>query len=383
MQHLTGTQSCASLWMHDPLADPNTGIGRYTTEMLRRLVQIPNTQWFFYSTEEFTLPFETEGNVLLRSLRVGRGYLATLAAQAIYSIWSQQDNVTTFWSPRHHLPLLQGSSRRVLTIHDLIWWRVPETLSTPRRLLERFLMPASIKRATDVIAVSHSTARDIRACVKPDPITRIAVIREASSLSTRTIPSPKSKKPTQPFILSVAPAEPRKNLLRLIDAYALARAGKPNLPRLLLAGNGGRQRKIAEARIAQLGLSKSVEFVDSPTDSQLIELYSRCLVLISVSLYEGFNLPVLEAQSFGRCVIASNNSGTKETAGKGGQLVDPNSTEEIAKALIELSEDEQRRQYYETLAKQNASQFDWKIAAVETAAVLLGRNLNTSEAARL
>src|SRR5690606_7399518 len=105
-----------------------------------------------------------EGDVTVRCGNVERGMMSTAFAQLAFPLWARSDRVDLFWSPRHHLPLLLGRRiRRVVTIHDMVWARCPETMRRSGRLLERLLMPPALRSADRIIAVSQATAADIAA----------------------------------------------------------------------------------------------------------------------------------------------------------------------------------------------------------------------------
>ena len=111
-----------------PLAHPFTGIGRYTESILKRLVQMGH-QWYLYSDRPLTPRFPIGDRVQLRVGKASPGSAMSLFySQLVFPRWARGDCVDLFWSPRHHLPLgLPARVAGVVTVHDLVWKRYPET----------------------------------------------------------------------------------------------------------------------------------------------------------------------------------------------------------------------------------------------------------------
>jgi hypothetical protein len=145
-----------------PLAHPHTGIGRYTESLLKRLVESGH-QWFLYSDRAITPRFPTDDRVQIRTGNTRPGSpLSLFYSQLVFPRWARGDCVDLFWSPRHHLPLrLPMSVKGVVTVHDLVWKRFPETMQGKNKWLERGLMGPSLRKAAGIIAVSRFTASEI------------------------------------------------------------------------------------------------------------------------------------------------------------------------------------------------------------------------------
>lgn len=232
-------------------------------------------------------------------------------------------------------------------------------------LLDATLMPPSLRKAHAIIAVSESTRNDI-ACFYPRLADRIRVIPEAAFLHGGPPDSPPVR---EKEILFVGTFEARKNLNRLLNAFALLREDERISHRLLLAGRNGWKVDV-EGTIEHLRLGDRVSIIDPGSDDDLAALYARCDFFVLPSLYEGFGLPILEALSFGKPVITSSVSAMPEVTGQAGLLVDPYSVDEIHRAMRKLICD---RELYEGLASRAAAQagkFSWDDAASATLDVL-------------
>jgi len=157
----------------------------------------------------------------------------------------------------------------------------------------------------------------------------------------------------------VGTREPRKNLLRLIEAW------KPlqSQIELLIAGESGWD---TTENVQEVGL----RFLGQVSDEELSVLYAEAELFAYPSLYEGFGLPILEAFHHGTPVVTSNNSGMIEVAGNAAELVDPLDVSSITKAIEKIlseSNDDQKKRLQRMIIRQQM--FSWKKVARETLAV--------------
>ena len=294
-----------------PLAHPRNGIGRYTTELLRRLTQSSDHKWFLYGGHTQDNAWLDLESVHWRTYHSSYSGLNLLLAQANFQNWARKDQLDVFWSPRHHLPLLLRSIPCVLTIHDCVWHQRPDTMQLHRLITERLLTPASLRLASKIIAVSKATEADL-VSFYPTLQPKIHVIHEASSL--HPIDSSSALRP--PYMLFVGTVEPRKNLQRCLQALAKLKATNSELPHLVIAGGRGWKMEPIHRSVTALGLQQQVEYVGTADDAELTALYAGCDFLVFPSLYEGFGLPIIEAMLFGKPVITSNIS-SMPSAGRG------------------------------------------------------------------
>lgn len=278
--------------------------------------------------------------------------------------------------PSHVLPLrrLNSLPPAVVTIHDLGYIYEPQA----HPLLQRFYLLAgtrwSVHAATRVIAVSAATARDVVELAGGDP-QRVRVIYEAGASNVRPTTAAQVALRSRlnlpdRYALYVGTLQPRKNLARLVDAYArlverdmadfdLVLAGRIT-PHLAGLAEGIRRGPLA-GRVHLLG------YVD---EADLPALLAGALCFCFPSLHEGFGLPVLEAQQVGVPVMTSNNSSLPEVAGDAAILVDPLDVEAMAQAMLDLSRDDDLRARLIAAGHANVQRFSWDKAAAETLAVL-------------
>ena len=249
--------------------------------------------------------------------------------------------------------------RSVVTVYDLASVHFPEAYPARLLRLQRRAL-AGARRGDRVIAISECTKSDLvrHAGV---PAEKIAVIPLASRYAPQE-PLPRSARDT---LLFVGAMNERKNLGRLLDAYALARSRGVNCP-LVLAGPEGAHGSLLRERAARLGLSEHVRFAGYSDEQALADLYARAVAVLLVSLYEGFGLPLVEGMSFGTPSVAANLSSLPEVVGDAGILVDPLQAEEIAQAMVSISLKEDLWTQLSRRAASRARIFSWRQTARRT-----------------
>jgi glycosyltransferase involved in cell wall biosynthesis len=261
----------------------------------------------------------------------------------------------------------------VVSVHDVSFLEHPEFFTTPHAYQLRYTVRRTIRSAARVLTPSEFSRRSIMKAYGLDE-RNIVVVPNAVSAEFR----PRGREQASanieerfgipsPFILTVGDLQPRKNQEGLIRAFADLIRYYPNLPhRLVLVGqeswHGSRVRKAA----ARSGLGERIHFTDFVSDEDLLRFYTACEVFVFPSLYEGFGLPILEAMACGRAVACSNTSAMPEVADAAAILFDPNSTEEMTRALRDLVLDQELRARVERLGLQRAAAFSWRKTARKT-----------------
>lgn len=320
-----------------PLVKRRTGVGNYVYTLLNALCEgHPEAEFYLYSNNDIHFP--PHANVTLRP-RCGR-------TRGLF--WQnlelprrmRADGIDVYWGTNGFVPVV-GRRRipAVVTIHGLAERFAPETMQPLVRWSRRLMHPASARAARYLVCASGATAADMarlygvtaRAVVHPPIAARfrrpdaaeIARVRTAHALPDR-------------FLLAVGTLEPRKNIARLVAAaLSLREAGVP-VPLIVHAGGGGwlrNQSKDVMAAGERAGVVHRLGFVPS---EDLPGLYGASMAFIMPSLYEGFGMPVLEAQLCGAPVLHGDHASMVE-AGGGLGIAFPPTAEGIAAILRELA----------------------------------------------
>jgi glycosyltransferase involved in cell wall biosynthesis len=349
------------------IGEPVTGIGRYTIELTRRLVETPH-HWFLYTPRRPPGSTWQQPNVTVRAAQVRSRVGRMFWSQTVLPWWARRDDLDLFWGATHRLPQwLPDRVARVVTIHDLVWRHAGETMRPTSRWLEAMLMPQAVRLADRVLADSRSTAGAV-ASEFPEAAAKVRVVHLAAS----PLASPGQRGALRDlgipgdYILFVGTLEPRKNLPRLLQAFALMPAPARARAQLVIAGGIGWGRDDLAGLIARLGLGNRVVLTGYVDEATLSTLYAHALFFAMPSLYEGFGLPLLEAMSFGTPVLTSACSSLPEVAGDAGMLVDPLDVQSIAKGLSALVLDDALRDGLAAHSKSNAAQFSWAKTAQQT-----------------
>jgi alpha-1,3-rhamnosyl/mannosyltransferase len=361
------------LWFRAP-----GGIGTYVRELLEAIPASPDApeltpfyaKWRRRSPSE--APYATDGRYPGVELR--------WSIRTLYPAWdwlgrpslpaSLADHDIIHATNHAAVPPARRGQGLVVTVHDLAFERYPALFPKRWLALYRRGLHAAIEQA-DAIIVPSSSVRD-------DLIGRHDVNTERIYV-TPLGPSPKSNSPgmiennreeladfgiTPPYILAVGTIEPRKNLVRLIQAYRrLAAEGAPQT--LVLIGDDGWGTEELRGALAEGGPGRVVR-AGGLTGNTLTTAYADADAVAYVSLYEGFGLPVLEAMSAGAPVVTSNTSALPELAGDAALLVDPEDADAIADALARILSDSSLADELRVRGLARAATFSWAATARAT-----------------
>ena len=343
------------------------GIGRYTTKLSGALAgQGVDTLRLWAGVR----PLQADGAALPKAyllpglLTFGQVEIAWLA---------RRRRLDVVHDPTGALPLLLTGAARVVTIHDAIPYVYPQTSTRLDWLIYHVWLPLAVRQADAVITVSEQSRKDILTHLPVLP-ERVVVVSEAADRRfhpmepAEVAPILRTYDVQQPYILYVGALESRKNLPRLLEAYALLREWSPQWRLVIVGARKWKFSPIFDA-VQRLGLETHVTFTGYVEDEHLPALYAGADLFAFPSLYEGFGLPVLEAMACGTPVVTSNASSLPEVAGDAALLVDPYDVEQIAQAMwLVLSQPALAAALREKgLAR--AAQFSWERTARETIAV--------------
>ncbi len=269
-------------------------------------------------------------------------------------------------------PLTKAPCPIVLTIHDMSLFLHAGLHPLKSLIVARPIIPIAARRAAAIITVSQSSQRDIVHGLGI-PRDRVHVIHEAAAPQYRVIEDRAELDRVraqyhlhQPFVLYVGTIEPRKNLLRLVHAFAQAR--QKSMQFVLVGQLGWKYHSLLKL-IAGLQLGDAIRLIGYVPDADLPALYNLASIFAFPSIYEGFGLPIVEAMACGAPVLTSNRSSLKEIGDGAALLVDPFSVDAMADGLARLIADACWREEVRAKGLERAAQFSWTRAAEETVRV--------------
>jgi len=251
---------------------------------------------------------------------------------------------------------LVWKGKQITVIHDLAYLRFPEARNIFGKIYFHLMFKLLSRKSCQIITPSNFSKKEAHQLLSV-PSEKIEVIPEAVPQEfIETGVSPRESEEIlnkfgikTPYIFYIGIRRPRKNIKRLIEAFQMAKR-KFNL-KLVLAGEkeGKKEEGIVETGWVSLKEKKA--------------LYQKAEMLVLPSLYEGFGLPVLEAQSLGTPVLTSNTSSLPEVAGDSVLYVNPYKVEEIAKGMEKIALDEKLRENLIQKGYENIKRFSWQKAA--------------------
>jgi len=276
--------------------------------------------------------------------------LAARRASAECDVFLSTNSYLTAWMTR--IPT-------AIVVYDLVAWEPTARAQKRAARIERATIRPALRRAARLLCISEATERDLVARF-PAARGKTATIQLAAA---GVVPTPTSEVRRRhrlegPFILCAGTLEPRKNLPRLIRAYASLGTEHE----LALVGPEGWELEAATEHVDTDGV-RVLGFV---SDEDLAGLYGACDVFAFPSLYEGFGLPLLEAMAMGAPCVASGISSLPEVGGDAVRYVDPHDVDDIAAGLRELLDSPVRRHELAEAGRKRAAGFSWRRTAAET-----------------
>ncbi len=269
-----------------------------------------------------------------------------------------------------------STCRTVVTVHDISFEFFPQYFAPKVRWMLQALVPLSLRRATRAITVSEH-ARDEIAHRYGLPRERIAVTYLAADETYRPVTDVEQLEAMRTryglrkrYLLALGNLQPRKNLIRLGEAYVdLRQHGYLADVQLVLAGQAQWRESEIYRFVRSHGLVEDVCFPGYVDNADLPALYSAALAFVYPSLYEGFGLPPLEAMACGTPVVCSNAASLPEVVGDAALMIDPRNTATLADALRRIASEPGLRAELIQRGQRRAASFSWQACAEKTAAV--------------
>jgi glycosyltransferase involved in cell wall biosynthesis len=262
--------------------------------------------------------------------------------------------------------------RKIVNIYDMVYKAYPETMNHFRLMLD-FNLKDSCSRADKIITISEFSKCEIIKYLSVDP-SKIAVTLLGVDTNifypikdNSLILKVKNKFNIRTeYFLFIGTIEPRKNILRLIEAYIILKERYKNVPQLVLIGQLGWKYETILKKININNLEDDVKFIGYISDADKVLLLNGAFAFLYPSLYEGFGLPPLEAMACAIPVLTSNLTSLPEVVGDAALTVDPLSIDSMLNGLEYLLFDQELRNELSVKALKRAKEFTWDSTAYAT-----------------
>jgi glycosyltransferase involved in cell wall biosynthesis len=264
--------------------------------------------------------------------------------------------------------------RLVLTVHDLAFLHTPTSFPPALRVALRMLVPRSMERASQIIAVSEFTRRDIlaRYAVPPEKISVIPQGVEARfhPRAPEEIVPVLTRHGLEPgFLFSLGRLNRRKNLGRLLEAYRRLGGGGASAVPLVIGGKPDYGLDVVLPDGTPVAEVRGVRWAGLIPDEDLPAFYCGAAAFVLPSVFEGFGLPGLEAMACGTPVVCSDRGALPELIADAGLLVDPESVEALTGAITRILSDGDLSAHLSRRGRERSQRFSWGETAKRTFAV--------------
>ena len=349
-----------------------TGIGTYTYQLIKSLNNIDDiNDYTLFMPKANKIPINLNTNLKIN----------TIKDTGEKGFWNQVNipnilddvNADIYHIPQNGVGMPKKKSCKfVITLHDVIPLRMPETVGDRYLKIFNEEMKSIVSLCDGIITVSEFSKQDISNAFN-FPKNKIYVTPLASEEIYKPLDKDFCKNNIEylyniqgNFILYIGGFSPRKNIIGLLEAFhKIIKTNNPNL-KLIIGGTKGLSYKLYKNKVLELGIEDNVVFPGFIPLEHLPWFYNACEFFVYPSLYEGFGLPPLEAMACASPVIASNLTSIPEILGDSALLIDPRSQDELYNAMKTLLTNEDLKQDLILKGLKRNSLFNWDITAKET-----------------
>jgi glycosyltransferase involved in cell wall biosynthesis len=364
-----------------------TGVNIYTEQVLTRLFRLPDImthQIEVFTPRALDLPDSVTQHILDGNL----GRSTQVKGNALRRfLWNQMQftrigkQFDRIYCPSYNTSLTLPN--QIITIHDLIAMRLPAQHPLQHAYC-RFALPAQLRRARAIVAISESTRLELTHWFGISPSAIQVVPNGYDPVRFHPAHSPEdsgviARHGLVNFVLMVGATFPHKNIEVVLNAIGTLAPrlanhsllqNHPPLQVAIVGGENAYQRELRQA-VLNLGLGNQVKFLGYVPDNDLPALYRKAQCLAYPSLLEGFGLPILDAMASGCPVICSNTSSLPEVAGNAALLCAPTDTLAWAESIFQISTEPQTRAKFVAQGLERVKHFSWQATAEKIAGILL------------
>lgn len=358
-----------------------TGIEEYSYQVIKNLKNsFASEKVFLYVRKNQKIDFDLPENWEIRVIKWPRFW-----TQIGLSFEMLLHPVDVLFVPAHTVPIIHPKNT-VVTIHGLEYEFCPNAYSFWDRIYMRVSIKNSCRWASKIISVSENTKKDLISLYDVDE-KKIKIVHEGYDRGERNFQSPisnfqlnqndqfsilntKYKIQDTKYILFIGRIEERKNISNIVKAFEILKGKDDFQHKLFLVGKGGFGYEKIRDQILKSKFARNVLELGFVSENEKWELLKNAEVFVFPTQYEGFGIPILEAQSVGTPVVASNNSSIPEVVDGSTLLVDPEKPEKIAEAINKLISNETLKDDIIAKGLDNVKRFSWEKCSGDIAQLL-------------
>lgn len=352
------------------LPDKLEGIGWVAYETLRRItIAHPEHEFYFIFDRKWDERFIFSDNVI--PLKVG----PQARHPFLYYIWFEWSiprilkkiKADVFLSPDAYLSL-RTKVPSIPVFHDLNFEHYPKDLPVLERKYYRYFFPRYAKKAEQIVTVSEFSKKDIVNLYDVPP-EKVNVVYNGANEDFKPVPEAEQKTCRDkhskgcPFFIFVGALHPRKNLVRLFQAFDYFKDQHRTDIKLVVVGNKKYWTREIQQAFEEMKHNDEVYFSGRMTAEELHRAVGSALAMAYVSYFEGFGLPIIEAFRCDTPVVTSNVTSMPEVAGDAALLVDPFSVKSIAEGLEKIALDPDLRAKLISKGRERSRMFTWQNSA--------------------
>lgn len=345
------------------------GIGMYTHEIVRRIVQsMPEHQFYLLFDRIHDASFIYAENCTPIEIfpPARHPFLWYWWFEKSIPRYLKQHSIDVFFSPDGFCSL-STDVPQLLTIHDLGFEHYPQHTPFLVQQYYRHFTPKFCQKAAQILSVSEFTKQDIvqQYSIKPEKIEVIYNGFDTTWMHEKSEPIPSAYLKTlnqRPYFIFVGAIHPRKNVLQILKSFEQFKATTTYTHQLVLIGRDAWMNKELNNYIAQMHAKNDVIRIDAIDRISLLHIFKNATALVYPSWFEGFGIPLIEAMNLGVPIITSNVSAMPEIAANAALYAQPSNTDELCNALKSITEDTVLRNTLIKNGKENATRFNWDVS---------------------